>query len=58
VLFIRWRVGAERRGESWPSGDGWADFFLVFDAARRKGKKSKNSTASFEYSSPSQWIRK
>jgi hypothetical protein len=32
VLFIRWRVGAERRGESWSGGPGRrADFFLVFD---------------------------
>jgi hypothetical protein len=38
VLFIRWRVGAERRGESWPSGDGWADFFLVFDVGGRRGE--------------------
>jgi hypothetical protein len=34
VLFIRWRVGAERRGESWSAG--WGDFFLVFDVGGRR----------------------
>ena len=37
VLFIRWRVGAERRAESWSAGPGRRLGRFLFGLRRRRG---------------------